>query len=127
MPGIRGLRIPVATIIGMVAEGMTTVEILEAYPDLEQGDIREALQSAAQAEIRAGVRQPTDIPATISRCRTRGVDPARGDPHPHIHGDGPGRLTGSDKRPSVYFERPPIVRVALGTISIRLVVLSLLF
>lgn len=49
MPCIRGLRIPVATIIGMIAEGMTEEEILKAYPDLESEDIREALQYAAEA------------------------------------------------------------------------------
>jgi len=49
MPCIRGLRIPVATIVGMVAEGMTEEEILKAYPDLEPEDIREALQYAAEA------------------------------------------------------------------------------
>ena len=49
VPCIRGLRIPVATIIGMVADGMTKLEIIEAYPDLEEGDITEALQYAAQA------------------------------------------------------------------------------
>jgi len=48
-PCIRGLRIPVSTIVGMVADGMTEKEILEAYPDLEIGDIREALQYAAEA------------------------------------------------------------------------------
>lgn len=46
-PCIRGLRIPVATIITMAAEGMTEVEILDAYPDLEREDIREALRYAA--------------------------------------------------------------------------------
>ena len=49
VPCIRGLRIPVATVVGMVAEGMTSAEILEAYPDLEDDDIREALQFAAEA------------------------------------------------------------------------------
>jgi len=49
IPCIRGLRIPVATVVGMIAEGMTEKEILEAYPDLEQEDIREALQYAAEA------------------------------------------------------------------------------
>jgi hypothetical protein len=43
------LRIPVATVVGMVAEGMTTPEILEAYPDLVEDDVREALQFAAAA------------------------------------------------------------------------------
>ena len=46
---IRGLRVPVATVVGMVADGMTTDEILEAYPDLESDDVREALQFAAEA------------------------------------------------------------------------------
>ena len=49
IPCIRGLRIPVATIVGMVAEGMSEEEILEAYPDLELEDIREALRYAAEA------------------------------------------------------------------------------
>ena len=49
VPCIRGLRIPVATVVGMVAEGMTTDEILRAYPDLEREDIREALEYAAEA------------------------------------------------------------------------------
>ena len=46
---IRGLRIPVATIVGMVANGMTEKEILEAYLDIEPEDIREALLYAAEA------------------------------------------------------------------------------
>ena len=49
LPCIRGLRIPVATVIDMVAAGMTNEEILEAYPDLELDDIREALNFAAAA------------------------------------------------------------------------------
>lgn len=49
VPCIRGLRIPVATVVGMVADGMTQEEILKAYPDLEREDIREALQFAAEA------------------------------------------------------------------------------
>lgn len=49
VPCIRGLRIPVATVVGMVADGMTTDDILAAYPDLQPEDIREALQYAAEA------------------------------------------------------------------------------
>jgi len=49
VPCIRGLRIPVATVVGMVADGMSEEEILHAYPDLEKEDIREALHYAAQA------------------------------------------------------------------------------
>jgi uncharacterized protein (DUF433 family) len=47
VPCIRGLRIPVATIVGMVAEKMTRDEILDAYPDLVGEDIDETLSFAA--------------------------------------------------------------------------------
>jgi uncharacterized protein (DUF433 family) len=47
-PCIRGLRIPVATIVAMVADAMTTSEILLALPDLEPDDIAEALRYAAE-------------------------------------------------------------------------------
>lgn len=49
VPCIRGLRIPVATIVGMVADGMAREEILAAYPDLEPADIEQALRYAAEA------------------------------------------------------------------------------
>jgi uncharacterized protein (DUF433 family) len=49
MPCIRGLRIPVATIVAMVAEGMSDTEILAAYPDLEKSDVVESLRYAAEA------------------------------------------------------------------------------
>ena len=39
VPCIRGLRIPVATVVEMVAAGMSEDEILKAYPDLEREDI----------------------------------------------------------------------------------------
>ena len=49
VPCIRGLRIPVATVVGMVADGMRRSEILDAYPDLDRTDIQEALLFAAEA------------------------------------------------------------------------------
>ena len=49
VPCIRALRIPVATVVGMIAEGMSKEDILKAYPDLEPDDIREALFFAAEA------------------------------------------------------------------------------
>ena len=49
VPCIRGLRIPVATVVGMLADGMSADEILDAYPDLEGEDIAEALRFAAAA------------------------------------------------------------------------------
>ena len=44
---IRGMRIPVSVIIGQIAHGATTEEILGDYPDLEQEDIQQALEYAA--------------------------------------------------------------------------------
>jgi uncharacterized protein (DUF433 family) len=49
VPCIRGLRIPVSTVVGMVADGMTDAEILKSYPDLQREDIPEALRYAAAA------------------------------------------------------------------------------
>jgi len=46
-PCIRGLRVTVGTVVGLVASGNTFAEILEAYPYLEEADIREALSYAA--------------------------------------------------------------------------------
>lgn len=49
VPCIRGLRFPVASVVAMVADGMTEDEILAEHPDLERDDIREALRFAALA------------------------------------------------------------------------------
>ena len=49
VPCIRGLRIPVATVVGMIADGMKEEAILQHYPDLESADIRESLQYASEA------------------------------------------------------------------------------
>lgn len=49
VPCIRGLRIPVATVVAMLADGMREADILKAYSDLESEDIREALRFAAEA------------------------------------------------------------------------------
>ena len=49
LPCIRGLRIPVATVVGMIADDMMEEEILKSFPDLEHGDITEALQYAAES------------------------------------------------------------------------------
>ena len=48
-PCIRGLRVPAATVVAMVADGMNERQILEAYPYLEAEDIKEALRYAAEA------------------------------------------------------------------------------
>ena len=52
---IRGMRIPVSVIVGHVAHGATFQEILEGYPDLQEDDIKQAMQYAAwltQEEVR---------------------------------------------------------------------------
>jgi uncharacterized protein (DUF433 family) len=49
VPCIRRLRIPVATVVAMLADGMAREEILAAYPDLEREDLQEALRYAAAA------------------------------------------------------------------------------
>lgn len=49
VPCIRSLRIPVATVVGLVAQGMPYTQILEEYPDLELEDIKAALRYAAAA------------------------------------------------------------------------------
>lgn len=48
VPCIRGMRIPVVTVVRMVANGLSTTEILDLHPDLEAEDIREALLYAAE-------------------------------------------------------------------------------
>lgn len=44
---IRGMRIPVSLIINLVANCMTSDEIIKEYPDIEPDDIKEALQYAS--------------------------------------------------------------------------------
>ena len=46
-PCIRGLRVTVGTIVGLIASGYSTADILQAYPYLEDEDIREALKYAS--------------------------------------------------------------------------------
>ncbi len=54
VPCIRGLRIAVATVVDMIADGLSEHEILKAYPDLEIEDIR-IIESAIKPEA-------TDVP-----------------------------------------------------------------
>lgn len=49
VPCIRGTRIPVATVVGMVADGMSTAEIVAEFPQLQREDVTEALRYAAAA------------------------------------------------------------------------------
>jgi uncharacterized protein (DUF433 family) len=47
-PTMRGLRYPVEMILDLLSSGMTTADILNDYPDLEEDDIKAALQFAAK-------------------------------------------------------------------------------
>ncbi len=44
---IRGMRIPVSLVLNLVANGMSTAEIITEYPDLEPEDIQQSLKYAA--------------------------------------------------------------------------------
>ena len=44
---IRGMRIPVYVIVGQIANGATVEQVLADFPDLEEQDVRQALQYAA--------------------------------------------------------------------------------
>ena len=46
-PGIRGMRVTVGTVVGLVATGHSKKEIVDLYPYLEDADIDEALSYAA--------------------------------------------------------------------------------
>ena len=83
IPCIRDLRIPVATVVGMVADGMSKHEILAAYPDLEAEDIAEALRYAAEAVRERELRLPPPVevpgrpalsPAVAERLKDAGHD-----------------------------------------------------
>jgi len=59
-PTVRGLRYPVAMIIGLLASGMTSDELLADYPDLEHDDVLAALEYAAKVtDTRTSV--PTSV------------------------------------------------------------------
>jgi uncharacterized protein (DUF433 family) len=49
VPCVRGTRIPVATVVAMIAEGMTTTEVLNDFPQLTTEDVHDALRYAAAA------------------------------------------------------------------------------
>jgi uncharacterized protein (DUF433 family) len=51
VPCVRHMRIPVATVLRMLAGGLTAVEILSEYPDLQADDIRECLRFAAASAM----------------------------------------------------------------------------
>ena len=62
-PCIRGLRIPVATVVAMVAYGMSAAEILVDLPELEAEDVAQALRYAAAAAAARERELPLRHPA----------------------------------------------------------------
>ncbi len=58
VPCVRSLRIPVATVLRLLAGGMTEQEILSEYPDLEIEDIRECLRFAAASAMEREIPLP---------------------------------------------------------------------
>jgi uncharacterized protein (DUF433 family) len=61
VPCIRGLRIPVATILKMLAAGLSEREILSEYPDIESDDIRECLRYAAASALERELPTPHSV------------------------------------------------------------------
>lgn len=47
VPCIRGMRIPVSVVLGLLAQGLSEPDIIAEYPDLEPEDLRAALRFAA--------------------------------------------------------------------------------
>jgi len=58
-PCLRGMRVTVGTVVGLVAAGHSHAEILAAYPYLEEEDIRQALAYAAWRVEEIEVPLPT--------------------------------------------------------------------
>ena len=58
VPCVRGLRIPVATVLRMLAGGMSEGEILADYPGLQVEDIRECLRFAAASAMERELAVP---------------------------------------------------------------------
>lgn len=61
VPCIQGTRIPVATVVGLLAQGLSNAEIQVDYPQLSDADIRASLEFAAEAV--AERQLPLRVPA----------------------------------------------------------------
>jgi uncharacterized protein (DUF433 family) len=96
-PCIRGLRIPVATVVGMVADGMTTNEIVAAYPDLEAANVEEALRYAAEACRNVNSRSP---PVEVPPRQRPLATPRRAARQPGTTSNRPSPLFGGGSAPN---------------------------
>ena len=80
-PCIKGTRIPVAVIVGSLADGMASEEIREAYPQLTDEDIQAALAYAAEV-----IHQDILVPVPVERMEMRSkADSHRGHTPSHSH------------------------------------------
>ncbi len=61
VPCVRGLRIPVATVLRMLAAGLSAQQILQEYPDLQEEDIRESLRYAAATALERELPLPQSV------------------------------------------------------------------
>jgi uncharacterized protein (DUF433 family) len=61
VPCVRHLRIPVATVLRLLAGGLTEAEIIAEYPDLEIEDIRECLRFAAASAMERELPLPHSV------------------------------------------------------------------
>ena len=76
-PCIRGLRVTVGTVVGLLAAGHDADDVLAAYPYLETDDIRQALAYAAwrseEQEIAVGSKRPSTGPRQCPRQQASGL------------------------------------------------------
>ena len=70
---IRGLRISVAHVINLVANGMTPAQIVEELPDLEEEDVRQALAYAAVLAQDKLAHRAADRLSCVSGCVRRAL------------------------------------------------------
>jgi uncharacterized protein (DUF433 family) len=77
VPCIRGLRIPVSTVVGMVADGMSDAEILAAYPDLEAEDIREDPQRRPEQQSETLLANLPTIEPDLTDGSVAVIEPGR--------------------------------------------------
>ncbi|WP_131784934.1 DUF433 domain-containing protein [Protofrankia symbiont of Coriaria ruscifolia] len=70
-PCIRGLRIPVATVMGMIADGMSVDKVTNELPDLGREDVREALRFTAEAILERQLLAPHSALRSVDSPSTR--------------------------------------------------------
>lgn len=78
-PCIRGMRITVGAIVGLVASGRSFGEILEAYPSLEEADIREALAYTAWLATSSPIDTGDDLLVVVDASEGAGLGLAQND------------------------------------------------